>query len=428
MTLGKHLGPFAANRKERNLVLVVAPRAPHRQSQRVPMLLERTPIALLQLRYQSAQTFAAALGIAFTTVMLFMQVGFRSGFLDNLVELPERLQGDAFVLNSSMVTILRPPTFSEHRLHQVLGFKEVEQITPVYLAPILMRDPTGKPRFLRKIQVVGFPASGMPLDVKGLRDEDIEKLKRGRVFLIDRKSRPEFRPVIDTVEREGALEIEVRFGAKQSRISIEGLFEMGANTSADSQLLTSDATFLEVLGRKRGQINIGLVKLKPGTDVAAFVQKVQDYLPPDVFIVEKQALLGQERHFYEFGSPIGLIFRFGLGGAILVGIVILYQILFQIISKYLRDYATLKAIGFSHGMLRAIVLREALILAVVGYLPGFGLSLYVYNILSTSTSLKFVMTADVAIVVLLAVSAICLISALIAIRKLREADPADLFG
>jgi putative ABC transport system permease protein len=117
-----------------------------------------------------------------------------------------------------------------------------------------------------------------------------------------------------------------------------------------------------------------------------------------------------------------------LGGAIVIGIVILYQILYQMISKYIRDYATLKAIGFSQGMLQLVVIRGAMLLALLGFIPGFLASLFMYRTLTASTSLRFAMTADKAIIVGAMVCLICLVSALFAIRRLRDADPADLFG
>ena len=112
----------------------------------------------------------------------------------------------------------------------------------------------------------------------------------------------------------------------------------------------------------------------------------------------------------------------------MIGVVILYQILFQIISKYMRDYATLKAIGCSQGMLQLVVLRGALLLAVLGFIPGFVASIFMYQALEASTSLRFVMTPGTVVMVFGIVCLICLASALLAIRKLRDADPADLFG
>ena len=388
---------------------------------------EKTSIAWLQLRYQKAQTIAAAMGISFITVLLFMQIGFRSGFLDTLVDMPSRLRADLILLNSSAVTVLRTPTFNQQRLYQTLAFDEVESVMPVYMGGVMMRDPEGRPRFLRKIQVIAYPLTESALDIPEA-DESIDILKRSRVFLLDENSRKEFRTAIQRVKDDGNLDIEIRSGSRQSRISIGGLFPMGANTSNDSHMLTSDSTFMEIFGRDRNQINIGLIRLKPGVDLEDAKQKIADYLPQDVQIFGKQELLAKERYYYEFNSPIGLIFRFGLGGAIVIGIVILYQILFQLVTKYIRDYATLKAIGFSTMMLRMIVLKEGLILAILGFIPGYIGSIYVYRILAQATSLRFDLSLSVSITVLVSVCFICLASAIFAIRKLRDADPADLFG
>jgi putative ABC transport system permease protein len=147
-----------------------------------------------------------------------------------------------------------------------------------------------------------------------------------------------------------------------------------------------------------------------------------------VVAFDKETLLDEEINYYEHGTALGTMFRFGLGGAVVIGVVILYQILYQIISKHMRDYATLKAIGFSQGMLHLIVIRAAMLLAFLGFVPGFIASLFMYQTLTASTSLRFAMTADKAIVVLVMVCLICLVAALFAIRRLRDADPADLFG
>ena len=388
----------------------------------------RTPIAWLQLRHQKTQTIAAALGISFITVLLFMQIGFRSGFLDTLVDMPSRLRADIIMLNSSTVTILRTPTFSQQRLYQTLAFDEVESVTPIYSGSVSMTDPSGRPRFLRKIQVLAYPLTDeSALDIPAA-DESIELMKRSRVFLIDELSRKEFLPAIENVENQGYQRVEINTGSNQARISIEGLFPMGANTSNDSHLLTSDSTFMDVFGRNRDRINIGLINLKPGVDHEEVRQKIEDYLPVDVRIALKDDLLAAERRHYEFNSPIGMIFRFGLGGAVIIGIVILYQILFQLVTKYVKDYATLKAIGFSTMSLRMIVLKEGLILAILGFIPGYIGSIYMYKVLAEATSLRFEMSSSVSVTVLLSVCFICLASALFAIRKLRDAEPADLFG
>ncbi|MGK7897987.1 MAG: ABC transporter permease DevC [Xenococcus sp. (in: cyanobacteria)] len=388
---------------------------------------QKIPIAWLQLQYQKGQTIAAILGIAFTAILLFMQIGFRSGFLESLVQLPASYQSEVFLMNTSTVTVLRPVTFSERRLYQALAFKEVESVTPIYLSEILWRNPLQKELFIRRIKVIAFPLTSSVIDFPGLKN-NLDQLKIDDVFLIDEKSRPELAPVISEVKNQGQAITEIKTNSGFKRIEVVGLFQLGANTIFNGSVITSDSNFLKIFGRKKEEINLGLIKLKPGVDVQKAILKMENYFPNDVKILSKSDVIAEEKAFYEYGTPIGLIFRFGLSGAIIVGAVILYQILYQKISKFIKDYATLKAIGYSNNSLIIIILEETLLLAFLGYIPGFILSCLMYDILAKATSLKFEMTFNVALSVLLLICLICFISGLIAVRKLKEADPADIFN
>ncbi|PSL20539.1 FtsX-like permease family protein [Shimia abyssi] len=390
-------------------------------------MFRKTWISWLQLKHQKAQTLSAALGITFITVLLFMQIGFRSSFLNTLLDLPASFNADVVMVNSSAVTVLRTPTFSQLRLNQTLAFEEVERVAPVYWSSILMRDPEGGEKYLRKVQAIGLPLTWDVMLLDAVHDQ-YDKLKIRRNVLIDAKSKDSFSQIINTVQAGEDYSIEVRSGRDQSSIRVTGLFEVGVSQSANSHIITSDATFIEAFNRSRNQINVGLIQLRDGADPATMAERMNTYLPSDVKVVALPDLLKQERAFYEFQTPIGIIFRFGLGGAVAVGIVILYQILFQLISKYIRDFATLKAIGFSNGQLRRIVLGSALMLAVLGFLPGLGLSFVMYDVIANATALKFEMTWEVSLIVFGAIAFICVVSALLAIRKLNDADPADLFG
>lgn len=391
------------------------------------LMFRKTWISWLQLRHQKAQTVSAALGITFITVLLFMQIGFRSSFLNTLLDLPASFNADAVMLNSSAVTVLRTPTFSELRLNQTLAFEEVTRVAPIYWSSVLMRDPEGGEKYLRKVQAIGLPLTWDVMLLDSVYGQ-YNKLKIKRNVLIDQRSKKSFSQIIDSVKSGEDYSIEVRGGRHQARIRVTGLFDVGVNQSANSHIITSDETFMEVFNRPRSKINLGLIQLHPGSDATLVAEKMNAYLPEDVKVVALPDLLNQERDFYEFQTPIGIIFRFGLGGAVAVGIVILYQILFQLISKYIRDFATLKAIGFSNGQLRRIVLGSALMLAVLGFLPGLGLSFLMYDVIAKATALRFEMTWEVAVIVFGAIAFICVISALLAIRKLNDADPADLFG
>ena len=70
---------------------------------------------------------------------------------------------------------------------------------------------------------------------------------------------------------------------------------------------------------------------------------------------------------------------------------------------------------------------HSLILAVGGYLPGLALCRWLYGVTQSATMLPMRLSAQRAAVVLGLTVLMCWVSGLIAIRKLRAADPAEIF-
>lgn len=120
---------------------------------------------------------------------------------------------------------------------------------------------------------------------------------------------------------------------------------------------------------------------------------------------------------------------FGLGVMIgaLVGIIIVYQVLSTDVADHIREYATFKAIGYGRAFFLGIVFEEAVILAVLGFVPGFSVALALYKMAALATGLPIGMTASRPVLVLLATIAMCAVSGALATRRLARANPADLF-
>ena len=110
-----------------------------------------------------------------------------------------------------------------------------------------------------------------------------------------------------------------------------------------------------------------------------------------------------------------------------MGSIIVYQILFADVSDHLQEYATLKAMGYSNRYLFGLVFQEAVMMAFLGFLPGMALTLFLYQTAGSATQLPLEMTWARAIVVLSLTVAMCTVSGVIAARKVRTLDPADIF-
>ncbi len=147
----------------------------------------------------------------------------------------------------------------------------------------------------------------------------------------------------------------------------------------------------------------------------------------DSLVRTVQEASAKDQAFQTTQRPVGLVFGFGVVIGILVGIIIVYQVLSTDVADHLKEYATFKAIGYPQRFFLGLVFEEALILAVLGFVPGFLVSLGLYAAVAATTGLPLAMTGARAGVVLLGSVVMCTLSGAVATRKLARANPADLF-
>ena len=81
---------------------------------------------------------------------------------------------------------------------------------------------------------------------------------------------------------------------------------------------------------------------------------------------------------------------------------------------HLPEYATLKAMDYSDRYLIGVLLQEALILAILGFIPGFTISLGLYRLIAKATLLPVQMTLNRATLVLFMTVVMCVASGAIA--------------
>jgi putative ABC transport system permease protein len=110
-----------------------------------------------------------------------------------------------------------------------------------------------------------------------------------------------------------------------------------------------------------------------------------------------------------------------------VGSVIVYQILHSDVSDHLPEYATLMAMGYPLPQLLGVVAREGLLLALLGYLPAWLAGQGLYTVIRNGTKLPVAMDGARSLLVFAMILTMCLGSALMAMRKLGDADPAEIF-
>ncbi|NEP13204.1 MAG: FtsX-like permease family protein [Symploca sp. SIO2C1] len=381
----------------------------------------KIPLAWLQLSKEKMRLLVALAGIGFADILMFMQLGFRDALFESNITLHKSLQGDIFLISPQSTSLLTMKSFSSRRLYQTLGLEGVKSISQVYLDFGLWKNP--QTRGTRGILVLGFNPADKVFNIPEI-ELNLDKIKLSDVVLFDRASREEFGPVAQWFNQGKDVITEVR----QRRIRVGGLFTLGASFSADGNIITSDLNFLRLFdNRNKGLIDIGIINLENDANLQITVDKLRQELAKDVRVLSKEEFVNWEKNYWQTSTPIGFIFTLGTAMGFIVGTVVVYQILYTDVADHLPEYATLKAMGYKDSYLLIVVFQEAIILALIGYLPGFTMALGMYKLTRGATALPLVMTLTRAIIVFIITLVMCCLSGAIAIRKLEAADPADIF-
>jgi putative ABC transport system permease protein len=381
----------------------------------------KIPLAWLQLSHEKIRLLVAIAGITFADILMFMQLGFRDALFDSAVKFHTNVQGDVFLISPQSTSLITMKTFPIRRLYQTKSLENVTDISPVYIDFRIWKNPENKST--RGIMVIGFnPANDKLFGMPGVK-ENLNQTFKADTFLFDTKSRAQFGDVKKWFDAGQKVETEVG----NRRIKIGGLFDMGASFGADGNILSSDTNFIRLTNRDKGLIDVGVAKLAPGSDPVATVAQLKKVLPKDVKVLTKAEFIDFERKYWQEGTSIGFIFTLGTVMGFIVGIVIVYQILYTDVADHLSEYATLKAMGYTDMYLLTVVFQEAVILAIIGFVPSMGAAIGLYTMTRNATSLPLLMTAARATSVLTLTVIMCLVSGAIAVRKLRAADPADMF-
>ncbi len=389
--------------------------------------LRRIPLAWRNLSYQPIRLFLAIAGITFAVFLMFMQYGFLNALFDSTVVLFRNLDGELIITHRLKTHLPMPQDFSHRRIYQAQGVDGVARVTPVYIETVASEwtdqsSPLDE-RNVRWIRMIGIEPDNHPLLMAGLGHR-IDALKRPDRVLVDAQSRPFY----------GTLGEGTNAELTGNDVEIIGNFQLGTDFATQGTVIVSTERFASTLRdpylfpEPLDHVDLGVVKLRADADPQVVQQQLQSILPADVQIQSIDEMIEQEKRYWQQATPVGFAFTFGMVMGFLVGLIICYQILSTDVSDHLPEYATLKAMGYSNAYLRGVVLQQGILLSLIGFVPGLIVSALTYAYLSARTGLPMDLWQwqRIGLVFVLTVG-MCVVSGLIALRRVEQADPAEGF-
>lgn len=379
------------------------------------------PLSWLTLVNQQVRFLVAIIGIAAAGSLLYLQIGLRDSLYDTSVKLHEKLNADIVLINRSSTNLSGLQPFSRRRLAQVYGDPRVISAEPLLVGQVPWKVEQTDKR--RTVTAVGVRPGSHPFVDKEI-DEQLGKLKGFSNVLFEAKTRRELGPVQKMYRSNERVTTEIN----GQKLFVDGLISIGANFTSDGFILTNDLTYRQLRqGYPREGIDVGLISLEPNSDAEQISQEINQLLPKDVELLTKEAFIEREKKYWRENTAVGFIFSLGSIIAVVVGILIVYQILHADVTDHLAEYATLMAMGYQYSSVMRSIANQGLIIGLIGCIPSALVGQVVYKLIASVSVLPIRMTSTRIGVVSISLVVMASISAITASTKLRAADPAEIF-
>jgi putative ABC transport system permease protein len=413
------------------------------------MRLWTPPLAWRNVLQARTRSLAAIGGIALALVMVLLQLGFLHAVKATASVNYDALDFDLMIVSHDFQQFYDPGSFPRQRLDLARSVPGVASVRPLWVAMNLWHCPPyplEHPPDVREAARVGplerwwlgtrYPRAdqrrellsiGVDLDQNPFRDPiraQVEAHREalrvpGRV-LFNEWSNPDFGWSLRDVFHAWEL--------GSTAVTIVGSFSLERSFGADATVLSSSDTFARTLGLPGlDAVPFGVVRIDNASQAERVAVAIREALPRDIEVLDRRSLTNLEEDYWVSQTATGQIFEFGVIVAMIVAGIVIYQVLSNDVRKRLPEYATLKAMGHSDRFLARVVLVQALIYGLAAYLPAVLISAGIYEVTRTLAHIPMILDFENLALVLALDVFFAALSGLLAVRRLRDADPADLF-
>jgi len=370
--------------------------------------------SLRNLAQHKIRSLAATAGITFALFLIFLQWGLLDGAKRQITAFYDYFDYDIVVLDDAYQFMFTAEPFDRIRLMQAQALESVEKTFAINFALGIWEDNASHLRSTLMLFGVD-PDSGLILEPS--ISEGLKSLHGQRNILIDALSHSDF----------GSLTPGTRALINGQEVQISSHFRLGLFFYAEGAALVDNTAFSRLAQRSARDTSFGMIRLKEGADPWVEREKLARLLPGDVIALTKEELLGKENSYFVNVKPLGIIFTAGVSISFVTATVILFQVISTSIATRLREYATLRAMGFGFGFVFGSAAIQAFTLSSCAFAGAAVISAALFGYIFQLTNLPLALTRELIILVLGMTQVMCLAISFATLRDLSRMHPADLY-
>jgi len=381
-------------------------------------------IALKMLTGDRAKYFGLVFGVTFAALLMSQQLSIFVGIMKRTgSQILDVRDADIWVMDNKVRYIDEVPGMPDTELQRVRGVPGVQWAERLYKGQARVRLPSGDFRTVILFGVDDATLVGAPQEIIAGQVGD---LRQPDAVIIDKAGYEYLWPEdVPSLKAEG-YQLGKVFEMNDHRCILVGVCKASAPFQTMPVMYTAYSQTTWYVPRERDTMSFVVAKPEPGLDPHQVCRNIEERTG--------RMALTRDQFFWKtigyFLSSTGIPVNFGITIFLgfFVGVAIAGQTFYLFTVENLRQFGSLKAMGLSNARIVGMILLQALVVGLIGYALGVGLTAIYFFATNQRTQLAGLnMIWEVMAGTGAAVLLIVVLASLVSIRKVLILEPAVVF-
>ena len=370
------------------------------------------PLARRNLFHDKIRLTVTLTGIVFAVVLIVVELGLFVGFTSTTSGLIDHSNVDLWVTSKHVPYIELGAPFSERKLYQVKAVPGVAEAQKFITRWTQWQRPDGRQE---SVQIVGTNPDSTLGRPWNLIEGSVDDLKTPNAILVDELYK----------EKLGVTRVGEVFEINHRRARVVG-FTRGIRAFTTSPyIFTSFKNAQDYAAMPADQAVYLQVKVAPGANVHEVQREIQQRVR-DVDVVTNRQFSRMTQVYWMFTTGAGVAVLLAAVLGLVVGFVVVAQTIYATTMDHLKEFGTLKAMGAPNRYIYKVILTQAALSAVMGYVLGMFVSIFVVRA-SQSGGAAILLPWQMAVGMFFLTLFMCMGAAIVSINKVTRLDPAMVF-
>ena len=370
------------------------------------------PLAQRNLFHDKVRLTVTLTGIVFSVVLIVVQLGLFIGFTTATSNLIDHSGADLWITSKNVPYVEQGVAFSERKLNQVRAVEGVADAQKIIARWTQWKRHDGGQD---SVQIVGINVDDRLERPWNVVEGRVEDLKSPDAVILDELYK----------QKLGVSRVGEVFEVGGHRARVVGFTRGIRSFTTSPYVFTTFKNAQNYAGLREDQTMFILVKLAPGADFERVRRELLEHVTDvEVFTTAQFSRMTTFYWMFTTGAGVAVLIAAALG--LVVGFVVVAQTIYATTVDHIREFGTLKAMGAPNRYVYKVIMKQAAISAVIGYVLGMIVSAFVVNA-SQKGGAAILMPTSMAVGMFFLTLTMCVGAALVSINKVTRIDPAMVF-